>query len=196
MAAEPDRSVRPLGLPSGSIRAILALTLVGLVCYQTALGRETGLLLSEALMIVLAHYFAARRVVALPPDIERELEHRGTLVREANPLWLPRGTVRLVILVAFGLLAMLLAVEGRLLDPVTIGSVGLIFAFLLGVVLRWLRRGGPRRTRPVRASVWMHIKAALVLATCAVIVVITLADGTAPFENLLLAFVLFYFGSR
>lgn len=186
---------RPLGLPSGSIRALLALMLVLLFCYQTAIGQDSGLLLSEALMIVLAHYFAARRVVALPPDITRQLEERGSLVAEANPLWLPRGSIRATILLAFVLLALLLALDGRLLDPATLGSVGLIFAFLAGVALRWFRRD---RSRAPRFRFWVHLKAFLVLVIGVLVVAATLSgiEMPGPVENLLLAFVLFYFGSR
>jgi len=169
--------------------------LVLLFCHQTATGRESGLLLSEALMIVLAHYFAARRVVTLPPDILQQLEERGALVAEANPLWLPQGSIRGTILLAFFLLALLLASEGRLLDPATLGSVGLIFAFLSGVTVRWFRRN---RSPSPRGAFWIHLKAFLVVAIGILVVATTLSgmEIPGPAENLLLAFVLFYFGSR
>jgi hypothetical protein len=50
----------PLGLPSGSIRAALALLIAAVVVVQMARGQEVELLWTETLMIVLAHYFGSR----------------------------------------------------------------------------------------------------------------------------------------
>jgi len=94
----------PLGLPSGSIRALLALTIVAIVNYQLLTGLKVSLLLSETLMIILAHYFAARRhPIKLPPELQQQLQNNAATQQQAQPLWLPSGSVRLLILMMFGL---------------------------------------------------------------------------------------------
>ena len=71
--ATPPIDWPPLGLPRGSIRAVLTLLIVSVVIVQMIRGQEVGLLWTETLLIALAHYFTSRRLVTLPPDISRRL---------------------------------------------------------------------------------------------------------------------------
>src|SRR4051812_21142249 len=59
----------PLGLPPGSVRALLCLVVVMFIVVQTARGRGVGVVWNEALMIMLAHYFTTRRFVPLSAEI-------------------------------------------------------------------------------------------------------------------------------
>lgn len=195
------QTARPLGLPPGSVRAVLALTVVGLVIRQALVAAPVSLLLSETLLIVLAHYFASRRLVDLPEALRRRLEQDGVLEAEANPLWLPRHSVRIIILLAFCSTAVLLLWQGRLFQPGVFGSIGLFFAYLAGVLVRGLVRWRRRNVAPSHGrQVWLHLKAASVLAACLVLAALTLVGElqTLPqwVEKLLLALILFYFGSR
>jgi len=47
----------PLGLPTGSVRALLTLIVVSVVITQLSLNREVNPLWTETLLIALAHYF-------------------------------------------------------------------------------------------------------------------------------------------
>jgi hypothetical protein len=58
----------PLGLPSGSVRALLTLLIVAVVMAQVVRGREVEPLWTETLMIALAHYLTSRRFLHLVPD--------------------------------------------------------------------------------------------------------------------------------
>src|SRR6185436_15787490 len=95
----------PLGLPTGSVRAILALLIVAVVIVETVRGRQIDELWSETLLIALAHYFTSRRFVGLSSDVLRRMEDEGHLPRESNPLYLPRHSIRALIVLSFAGLA-------------------------------------------------------------------------------------------
>ena len=52
----------PLGLPRGSVRALLTLMIVGVVAAKLIRGLQVELLWTETLMIALAHYFTSRQI--------------------------------------------------------------------------------------------------------------------------------------
>jgi hypothetical protein len=194
------KTIRPLGMPIGSIRAILALTIVGITIHQLLTGASVGLLLSETLMIVLAHYFASRRIIKLPPDLQKRLEAEGVIGADEQPLWLPRGSVRFIILTAFAFAIIVLLLQGRLFDYNTIGTIALIFAYLGGVLMRWFKGWGKKASKPPRFSLFTHLLALFVLLACFFVVLITISGELSGLphwmEEILLAFILFYFGSR
>src|SRR5437868_968143 len=90
----------PLGLPVGSVRALLTLIVLTVVICDLASGRDPDVLWVETLLIALAHYFATRRFVSLPAPVLRKLESDGVIERESDPLFLPKHSIRLIILVA------------------------------------------------------------------------------------------------
>src|SRR5579859_1466219 len=91
----------PLALPPGSVRALLCLIVVSFVVAQTARGAGVAVVWHESLMIMLAHYFTTRRMVPLSKDLRARLEESGDIDREANPLLLPKHSVRVLIIAAF-----------------------------------------------------------------------------------------------
>ena len=82
----PAKARPPLGLPYGSVRAILTLLIVAVVIVQIGRGREVELLWTETLMIALAHYFTSRRFIRLPPEVIRRLPPACPLSRSPAPL--------------------------------------------------------------------------------------------------------------
>jgi hypothetical protein len=72
----------PLGLPTGSVRALLTLIIVAVVVAKYALGQDLDVLWIETLLIALAHYFTTRRFVALPPQVLQRLEQEGVIAQE------------------------------------------------------------------------------------------------------------------
>ena len=192
-----------LGLPSGSIRAILTLMTVGFITLQTARGVRVSLLWFESLMIVLAHYFASRRLVQLPRELREKLTADGFLEAEPNPLYLPRHTLRLVIIGAFVALAIYLFRNDRLLDPVAVPIFIAVGSYFLGigfhaVMGRW--KGGKQVPRGV--SRFDDLKAIVTLVAMGLVIVLQLSglQSSVPYaeklEALPLALMLFYFGSR
>jgi hypothetical protein len=195
------RPVRALGLPNGSVRALLALMVVAVVLRETLAGRPIGVLLAEALLVILAHYFASRRLLALPPGLRERLEQEGVLEPEPSPLWLPRHTVRGLIVAGFFGTAVILGLQGRLFAPGAFENIGLFVAYLAGVLYAWWR-DRRRRARPpgVLHALSVHLGALAALIACAILLFGSDGgDATASAgwtEKLLLGIVLFYFGAR
>ena len=202
--ATPTRNRGALGLPSGSIRAILTLMTVVFITVQTARGERVGLLWFESLMIVLAHYFASRRLVQMSPDLRARLTREGVLEAEPNPLYLPRHSLRLLIIASFVGLAAYLWRQGRILDPVAVPIFIAVGSYFLGIgfqsVMTWWRKGA---TKPHgSASRFDDIRAAFTLAAMGLIIILqltgwhTFVPHAEKLEALPLALMLFYFGSR
>jgi len=185
----PSSNRPPLGLPRGSIRALLTLMIVAVVIAQMVRGGEIPLLWTETLMIAMAHYFASRRFIRLPPEEIKRLVNEGLIELEARPLYLPSYSIRLLLIVAFTAVGIYLYLHGRLLEPQALSILGVVFAYLLGVFLR---------VQTVRG--WEDAKAFVVLAVLTVTSAAYLLDygDSVPksLQAVTLGLVLFYFGSR
>jgi hypothetical protein len=202
------RRIHALGLPSGSIRALLAI-LVFATVWALLLIRPSEAIpnyLGDLLFIILGHYFAARRRAVEDPD------------PGPPPLFLPRGSVRLLLIAGSIAVAALLFQRGQLtsLDQ-NPGVVALLLVggFLLGVamnaVMTWWRERGHRPSRVVedlRAVISLAaggLLAFLVLNHVLLVIPPASIDGQISSwahlghlrpEQALAAVVGFYFGSR
>ncbi|MDX1970846.1 MAG: hypothetical protein SFV23_27010 [Planctomycetaceae bacterium] len=190
----------PLGLPQGSVRALLTLVVMAVVVSNLAQGRETDVLWVQALLVAMAHYFATRRRVALPGEVLARLEQEHIIRTERHPLYLPRYSIRLIIVATFVSLAVYLQREGKLYEPRTLALLGMIFAYLFGVlsrgVVQFIQRN--RQTPPHR--LWADLRALGVLAAVIIAALPEFFDSPyhMPHELLTIALglVLFYFGMR
>lgn len=191
----------PLGLPTGSVRAVLALLIVAVVIVETIRGHGVDELWSETLLIALAHYFTSRRFVGLSPAVLRRLEEEGHLPRESNPLFLPRHSIRALIVLAFaGLAYYVFEMRGvrSLADvpPVLITVSAYLLGVLAGSIWAWRKRHSA--AEPSR--LWEDLKALAVILVMLAVSIPYFLDHREPLQpqvrNAALAFVLFYFGSR
>ena len=192
-----------LGLPSGSIRALLTLMTVGFITVQTARGEKVSLLWFESLMIVLAHYFASRRLVQMSPQLRAQLIAEGVLEAEPNPLYLPRHSLRFFIIVSFVTLAVYLFRHDRLFDPVAMPILIAVGSYFLGIVFHSVfARLKRAKSRSDAATKFDDARALFTLAAMAMVIVLQLfgwqsiVPGGDKLEALPLALMLFYFGSR
>jgi hypothetical protein len=202
------RKVHALGLPSGSIRALLAVLIFATVWCLLLMKptQEIPDYLSDLLFIIMGHYFAAR--------------HRAAADAELGPppLFLPRGSVRLFLLAGSVVVATLLYQRGQLtaLDR-NPGAVTLLLVggFLLGVAMSaasawWRDRGHrtPRFAEDLRAIVSLGAAGFLVFLVLNRLLLFFPPDrinnplvqwvqlGRFGPEHVLAAVVGFYFGSR
>lgn len=196
----------PLGLPTGSVRALLTLTVVAVVVTKFALNQSPDVLWIETLMIALAHYFTSRRFVSLPPEVMQRLEKEGVLEKERHPLYLPKSSIRTIIIGAFvGLGIYLFRGEGnwyerRLFQPQALAMLSMVFAYLLGAIVGtvsgWFKK---RHAQPI-TGVWGDIKAVIVLGALLIAAVPEFFDIgmklPPPVDRIALGLTLFYFGSR
>ena len=194
----------PLGMPTGSVRALLGLLVVAVVVTKLARGddfqSEHDKLWIVTLLISLTHYFTSRRFVALTPEIRRQLEDDGVIDRERHPLFLPRNSIRVIIIGAFGWLTYYLYTHERLQEHHVASLLGMMGAFLLGAMVRGISHwwSGYRIQRS--AGTWGDLKALAVLGALTLVAIPEFLDQQqavpAIFYRVALGFTLFYFGSR
>ena len=202
------KGIHAFGLPSGSVRALLAM-LIFAATWGLLLMRPTEEIppyLRDLLFIIMGHYFASRKAATAVP-------HPGP-----GPLFLPNGSVRVVLVLMSLAVAVSLYVRGQLTTPARhpgVVTLLLVAGFLLGVMASSLFRlvFGSRQTPPR----WFEDLRAVVAMLAALALVFLIAnrvfefvsqpqidrwlDGISRFgkfgpENLLAATVGFYFGSR
>lgn len=202
------RRLHALGLPAGSVRALLALLVFGTALGLLALRptQEVPDYLRDLLFIIMGHYFASRRRASEVPE------------PGPAPLYLPNGSIRFLLLGGCLGVGGLLYSRGQLTTPgqhpgvVTLWLVG---GFLLGVALNAVSSlilGRDRR--PSRIFEDVRAVVSLVAATILVVMVWNRLYGIIPpeqidqaltpwfrlgkfrLEHALAAVVGFYFGSR
>ena len=206
-AVFPPVQRQPLGLPEGSVRALLALMVFGTIWVLLVLHEDKPapipLHLYYLMFLILGSYFAARRHHQAPAG-----------VRHAHPLHLPRGTLRFLVIVGF------IAAAGwglhkdpqfldRLTPPVAEQPylpIVVVGAFFLGIlVARFGERvlAGPAGVPPWFQDLlaWVSLLAMLGLGAEVVIRLVinpTLSQPLTlpPWETILAGLVAFYFGAR
>jgi hypothetical protein len=190
-----------LGLPSGSVRALLALLVFGGIWGWMWLrpDAEVPAYLRDLMFIVMGHYFAAR--------------HKAAIDIGPAPLYLPRGSVRTLLLTGCAVLTGALIYQHRMvvheqgLARLSHAGVTLILVagFMLGVLAtRLTGRGLPRYLEDFRA---LFSLAAGVLLVLLIFGFVHVPDTGRMHdfqrwalhyrvEDILAAVVGFYFGSR
>lgn len=197
--SESPRHWPPLGMPVGSVRALLTLIVVGVVIINLARGQHLEVLWSETLLIAMAHYFTARRFVALSPEVLSRLQQEGVIEKESNPLWLPRHSIRIIILAAFGWLGYLIFQQKRLHDTEAVSMLAIVAAYVAGSLMRSIGSWLSSKTNRSPSSAWGDIKALTVLIAVSTVAVFELSGIKILPEyahRVALCMMLFYFGSR
>jgi hypothetical protein len=196
-----------LGLPAGSVRAIHVLLIVGLTCALIANPTDLPIAfppyLLYLLFLMLGHYFGARGA----PVAERE-------AGQPKPLYLPGGTIRLLVIAALaGVITWkyvqapesLLQQFERTVQHIReqpLVPLLVLGGFFLGVIIR----GMVGRTNPPQAwqdfEAWVSLLAVVGLCAAAVIHLVIDPSLEAPglswplWEGILGGVVAFYFGAR
>lgn len=182
----------PLNLPRGSVRALILLTLVGVLWTLMLLGRELPLVLCYLVLMALSGYYGTRA---------GDAPTGGTQC----PLFLPRGCIRVLVALGFGVVAYVLIEEGRLtLDTANImkdrssAMLILVAALLLGFLVRkvadLMSQGA---ATPLRCG-FENVKSLFVLLLTAFLafVWITTPANLETVAVLAAPLLVFYFGSR
>lgn len=190
----------PLGLPTGSVRALLTLLVLAVVLTSLVQNRDIGILWNEALLIALAHYFTSRRFVALSPAVIKRLEAEGVIEQERHPLYLPKHSIRLVIFASFVGIAVYLYREQRLFEAQTVSLLGIVYAYLLGSIFQAIGSWFHRKADSQPSRLWTDGKAAvalLVLIIASIPEFLGITKGVPrELHQIAIGIMLFYFGSR
>ena len=200
-----------LGLPAGSIRAILALGVLGYLWVLVLSHSKDGvsvladprasqafIYMQVLMVLILAHFYTAHGKTI------------GSAVSDRSPLGLPRGSVRVILLSAYLGLAFYMYQHHTSFSipetgPVFLSLAILISSFVLGHFITWVVRGVtggmPAWFQDIQA--WFAL---IALLTLGIIVIIRLViNYSLPYEKqidpeivemILAGFVGFYFGAR
>ena len=175
---------KPLGLPVGSVRALLLLALVArLVLDLRAHGAAADWLLLSVI-ISAAAYFAARSGGGAPAG-------------GRPPLGLPAGTVRLLVLAGAGYGAWLYTREHPV-DWRHMPVLWVLAGFVAGVLMRFVL-GRLRIPDDSSTPAVLHVQALLTLLAAGGLVVLGLNEGAVQqdwVEPLLAAALTYYAGAR
>lgn len=202
---EPEGSPKtwpPLGLPTGSVRALLTLIVVSVVIQAVVRGLSLDIIWTETLLIALAYYFTSRRFVSLSATVIERLQDEGLIERELHPLFLPRHSIRVLLFAAFTGLGIWLYQQNRLLEPRVLSLLLMVYSFMVGALFRSIRRwlAGRISNGNQWTSRWGDLKALgiLILVSIAAAAEVLPDRGPLPegFDRIALAMMLFYFGSR
>jgi hypothetical protein len=205
LPARPVRRRHALGLPAGSIRALLTAVVFGSLAVLLVTGEQGRVpllynYLWYLLLLIVAHFFAAHgNSIRAHPD-------------DRSPLGLPRGFFRFVLIVGFAGLVGWLYYSFHSFEPHIESSAAnpliLLAGFFLGVcvarVVAWTSgdQGPPFWFQDLQA--WVALIAVLALAVQVVVLVFInpsvsedkrlLTEG--HWEGAFAAIVGFYFGAR
>jgi len=208
--AAPQYRRHALGLPAGSVRALLAFMVLGVLWLLALYGMTPNgqipvafVYLQYVMILILAHFFAA---------------HGNTIgkhVSPRSPLGLPSGTVRFLLLAGYlGLVAWLIynrrefeqSPSGNLVLPLV-----LVSGFFIGFIVTKLVRAGSGDQLPFwfqDVQAWFALLAALGLTVITIVYVFMLPSiqdpslrdsvrsGMPTIETTVAAVVGFYFGAR
>jgi len=139
----------PLGLPAGTIRALLAFAVLGML-WTIVLTTKDGHLplffvyLIYLVILILAHYFAA---------------HGNSIARmpgERHPLGLPRGSVRLLLVAGFIGLAVWFYYHPDEFEAPPAASYAMPFVLLTAFVAGWLITGMVRTASGGQLPFWFQ----------------------------------------
>ncbi len=206
------RRMHALGLPAGSVRALLAVLVFATVWGMLLLKPTQAVpdYLSDLMFVIMGHYFATRKrtaAAALPGD------EPGP-----PPLFLPRGSIRLFLAAGSAAVAVLLYQRGvltRIDRNPGVTTLLLVGGFLIGVVINtvigWWRVRVNRGHRAIEdlqavaaigaglvliALVWNRLFPVLPPAEIDAVVNGWVHLGRLGPEHLLAAVIGFYYGSR
>jgi len=195
------RPPSPLGLPPGSVRAILALLLCGSLWYEVLGGVALSRVLLDSALLVVAFYFGVRSTA--PPGQPVADRQRAPV---KYPLHLPRGTIRGVLLVGFFGVIGFVWLKDRTLDQEFALILQVLGSYIVGFgVARAVERRRRKHKRPsILAAIFRNLNAlvAVSLTTymCGVLLggwAEALPPQYARYTGNALAWVIaFYFGSR
>ena len=181
----------PLNLPRGSVRAITTLVAAGCCWVLILRGALVPGYLLSLLLTIIGYYFGFRQKIK---SAQSRILDASARVQE--PLNLPGGSIRLILVLGFAACAALLGVRGRLIDPAYLE----FFVVLAGLVAGYFFArlvGSGQGTAPGN---WInHAKGVLVLIATVSLAVVLLSGlyVERPHLGLVLACVVsFYFGSR
>lgn len=181
----------PLHLPRGSVRAIATLGTAGCCWVLILTGRPVPGYLLSLLLTIIGYYFGFRQKIKSAQS--RILDASA---RPQEPLNLPGGSIRLLLVLGFAVCGVVLWTRGQMVDPVYLEFFMVLAGLVAGYFFARLFTGA---MGPALGNLVNHAKGfGVVVATVGLAVVLLTGHYAGrPHLGLVLACVIsFYFGSR
>jgi hypothetical protein len=142
----------PLGMPRGTVRALITIMLVAFPFRYIIFGGEIPGLIINVIFIVVAFYFEARRterekLKQIVDEIKRPDIFVGDLKKEKKPLYLPKYSVRFLIVVILVIVQILIFLRGITFQVTnTLTDLLLIIGlFIIGAFFRSILKSRERK---------------------------------------------------
>lgn len=186
----------PLGLPEGSVRAVLALSIFGTVLYLLLRNREIEQGLWMLTYTILGYYYTMRKSVGADTVATASV---------AAPLHLPRGTVRWLLFLMYLASAVWLVRQheedlATIVDHKAFFPLCSITSFFVGLMIQRLTPKGWKDGSGWLERLVQDSRGLLALLSAVCIVGLTLVPGVIPnsrrYLRSALLYVFFYFGNR
>jgi len=144
---------QPLGMPRGTVRALITIMLVSFPFQYIIWGGEIKGLLVNVIFIVVAFYFEARRgehekLKEIVDEIKTSDLHVGDVVKVKKPLYLPKYTVRFLLVVILVIVQILIFFQPGFSFQVTNSLTDLLLIvglFIVGAFFRSILRSRERK---------------------------------------------------
>ena len=144
---------QPLGMPRGTVRALITIMLVSFPFGYIIFGGEIPGLIINVIFIVVAFYFEARRsehekLKEIVDEIKTSDLHIGDVIKEKKPLYLPKYSVRFLLVVMLVIVQIMIFLQPSFTFQVTNTLTDLlliIILFIIGASFRSVLRSRERK---------------------------------------------------
>ena len=182
----------PLGIPRGSVRAIVTLTISITIWAMFVLDRMNPDYMLNLALIMIGYYFAFRVITSPLKGIPDVIE-AGT----KQPLYMPKGVIRWVLICGFLLAGGFVVVRGDLIRADLVE----FYTILIGMTIGYASRKLVIEKFKIETPMWMKNTKSIIVICMALymqaIFSFALADDVPIFTiRTSIALIGFYFGSR
>lgn len=144
---------QPLGMPRGTVRALITIMLVSFPFWYIIIGGEIPGLIVNVIFIVVAFYFEARRgehekLKEIVDEIKTSDLHVEDVIKEKKPLYLPKYSVRFLLVVMLVIVQIMIFLQPSFSFLVTNTLTDLlliIVLFIIGAFFRSVLRSRERK---------------------------------------------------
>ena len=143
---------QPLGMPRGTVRALITILIVSFPFNYIFAGLEIPGLITNAIFIVVAFYFEARRgckdKLELIEEVKYPNETKAAAQEQKKPLYLPKYSVRIIIISLLASLIIINTLGPNIPFEATntfVDILLIIFLFFIGSILRLIKNSKEKK---------------------------------------------------
>lgn len=182
----------PLGLPRSSVRAIVILTISFTIWIMLFGGKDVPSYLLNLVLVMVGYYFAYR-VAMSPLKGVPSIVIKGT----KEPLYMPKGTIRWIIIGGFAIAGMVVLIKGNLWDLDLMEFFAILAGLTIGYGSRKLMMEKMKIETPMAVK---NIKSLIVISVSIFLAIMFIFSLSQEIPQVIvrgsIALIGYYFGSR